>query len=463
MASPSGALAAPARYRYDAENLLVCTGTASTSLWRYWLDDVVVNTAGDGNELSWPYFAGQRVATRRGGIGGGPTATLLATDPSGSVLMEADFGARNQRYTPYGFLPSKRTELRPAYNGELLDNPSGCYLLGAGHHRPYSPTLHFFLAPDALSPFGDGGTNTYAYCAGDPINRSDPSGHFWNWIMTGVAVIAAVASLGALAAPLIAGAATLTASAIAGAAITTVGAVVEVGGLMAHELGNEKVASILGWVGLATGAVGLAVSFPSVARQAAKAGAFLANKTRKGLSKALKWAVTPPSVPYHRMPDGLARGGLIPGAPPKAAAHAAVKSTVRRTGTPFKGHGRQARSSAPPVQRTLRPLLHKDLVAEAQETLERIRKGLPAHYPKQDGAVFGNQSGFLPQAKRGHYVEYTVPTPGAFDRGGRRLVLGGLNVNGPANVYFSGDHYITFKRVIFHNQMDDWYPYPRPP
>ena len=28
-----------------------------------------------------------------------------------------------------------------------------------------------------MSPFGEGGLNPYAYCQGDPINRSDPTGH----------------------------------------------------------------------------------------------------------------------------------------------------------------------------------------------------------------------------------------------------------------------------------------------
>ena len=35
-----------------------------------------------------------------------------------------------------------------------------------------------FNSPDSMSPFGQGGVNPYAYCEDDPINHSDPSGHF---------------------------------------------------------------------------------------------------------------------------------------------------------------------------------------------------------------------------------------------------------------------------------------------
>lgn len=50
------------------------------------------------------------------------------------------------------------------------------YLLGNGY-RGYLLALMRFNAPDSFSPFGIGGLNPYAYCAADPINKVDPSGH----------------------------------------------------------------------------------------------------------------------------------------------------------------------------------------------------------------------------------------------------------------------------------------------
>lgn len=63
------------------------------------------------------------------------------------------------------------------FNGERRDPVTGCYHLGNGY-RMYSPSLMRFQAVDTCSPFGKGGINAYAYCLGDPINQSDPSGHF---------------------------------------------------------------------------------------------------------------------------------------------------------------------------------------------------------------------------------------------------------------------------------------------
>jgi ribonuclease T1 len=82
----------------------------------------------------------------------------------------------------------------------------------------------------------------------------------------------------------------------------------------------------------------------------------------------------------------------------------------------------------------------QDLPREARETLALIKKGGPFPYSK-DGTIFGNREKLLPQKQRGFYKEYTVKTPGAKNRGARRIVSGG-GVH-----YYTDDHYASFKRI----------------
>ena len=83
------------------------------------------------------------------------------------------------------------------------------------------------------------------------------------------------------------------------------------------------------------------------------------------------------------------------------------------------------------------------LPPEAEATLDLIQQGGPFPY-RQDGIAFQNRERQLPDAKRGYYREYTVPTPGSGDRGARRIVTGG---DPPEVYYYTGDHYRSFSRV----------------
>jgi guanyl-specific ribonuclease Sa len=82
------------------------------------------------------------------------------------------------------------------------------------------------------------------------------------------------------------------------------------------------------------------------------------------------------------------------------------------------------------------------LPAEAREALDRIARGGPFEH-NQDGGVFGNYEGLLPQQPRGYYHEYTVETPGARNRGARRIITGGTP---PVIWYYTDDHYRSFRR-----------------
>jgi ribonuclease T1 len=86
-----------------------------------------------------------------------------------------------------------------------------------------------------------------------------------------------------------------------------------------------------------------------------------------------------------------------------------------------------------------------ELPKEALQTLALIRKGGP--FPNEkDGVIFGNREKQLPKQRRGYYTEYTVVTPGAKNRGARRLVVGG-EPQTSYEIYYTDDHYQSFKRV----------------
>jgi ribonuclease T1 len=81
------------------------------------------------------------------------------------------------------------------------------------------------------------------------------------------------------------------------------------------------------------------------------------------------------------------------------------------------------------------------LPLEARDTFHLIKQGGPFPYPR-DGIVFSNRERQLPKRPRGYYHEYTVKTPGAHNRGARRIVCGAV-----PECYYTDDHYQTFKRI----------------
>jgi RHS repeat-associated protein len=76
---------------------------------------------------------------------------------------------------------------------------------------------------------------------------------------------------------------------------------------------------------------------------------------------------------------------------------------------------------------------------EVNKTLDRIESGGPFPY-KQDGAVFRNKEGRLPE---GNFREHTVDTPGASNRGSRRIVQEIDN----GKTYYTDDHYQNFIQI----------------
>ncbi|NHD17274.1 MULTISPECIES: ribonuclease domain-containing protein [unclassified Actinopolyspora] len=80
-----------------------------------------------------------------------------------------------------------------------------------------------------------------------------------------------------------------------------------------------------------------------------------------------------------------------------------------------------------------------DLPPEATDTVRLIQQGGPYPYP-EDGGVFHNWEGILPDCPEGYYHEYTVDTPGVDHRGARRFVVGS-----EGEYFYTDDHYESFR------------------
>ena len=88
-----------------------------------------------------------------------------------------------------------------------------------------------------------------------------------------------------------------------------------------------------------------------------------------------------------------------------------------------------------------------DLPRQGQQTYQLILQGGPFPFGK-DGSVFGNRERLLPRERRGYYREYTVETPGARDRGARRIVCGGKRRTTPDACWYTSDHYSSFRKIV---------------
>jgi RHS repeat-associated protein len=189
--------------------------------------------------------------------------TLTAGDVNHALLWSRNGtgSGKTHAWSPYG--KGDATDGLPGFNGERPDPVSGAYHQGNGY-RAYNPVLRRFNCPDSLSPFGAGGINPYAYCLGDPVNRTDPTGHIsWQGI---VGIVTGVIGLGlslftAGASIAAAGSVTAALSSVSrlGLTIGLMGVAADVTAIAsgATEDVNPEVSSVLGWVSMATGIAGV--------------------------------------------------------------------------------------------------------------------------------------------------------------------------------------------------------------
>ncbi|MDU8499746.1 RHS repeat-associated core domain-containing protein [Pseudomonas syringae] len=174
------------RYRYDAlDRIAVVDPEAQEAVSRFYRKNRLTVEI-QGAVRRRVFHAEDRVLAEYEADGAAERVDLLGTDMQSSVLHAVSSQGRQPlAYSPYGH----RAQGGPfsGFNGERADPVTGHYLLGNGY-RAFNPVLMRFNSPDSLSPFGRGGLNAYAYCQGDPVNRSDSGGHISSHLLKNMSI-----------------------------------------------------------------------------------------------------------------------------------------------------------------------------------------------------------------------------------------------------------------------------------
>ena len=268
-------------YQYDAQSRQVVAARGNeTPVGMAYAGDRLDTLMEGSRKLRYLNAAGQ-VQARTGGVEG---PQLHLNDGAGTVrgVVTPGQGAVQRHYAPYGEgnvvardgTARSMADLQlPAFNGERLDAAAGLYHLGP---RAYDPHLMVFLSADPLAPFDEGGINSYAYCAGNPINLIDPSGlvpKWLAWALTGVALALSLVAFKVAVVGLAAAIGKLKGLALAGKVLATVatsassiGGTLGITGLSIEavdkQMGWDRSQHIktLGWVSFGFSTVGVAAS-----------------------------------------------------------------------------------------------------------------------------------------------------------------------------------------------------------
>ncbi|KAB2377476.1 ribonuclease domain-containing protein [Actinomadura montaniterrae] len=140
------------------------------------------------------------------------------------------------------------------------------------------------------------------------------------------------------------------------------------------------------------------------------------------------------TTPRHRLRRALLPAVLLVAGLTGPAAHAATATAPAPA------------SSTATATVAVADICESTLPSQADDTIALIDKGGPFPYP-QDGTVFQNREGLLPQEPQGYYHEYTVKTPGSSTRGARRVITS--DDLGHDGMYWTPDHYSTFYDIDF--------------
>ena len=98
---------------------------------------------------------------------------------AGTQVVSYEYGAWGEILSVTGTMADTIGQKNPLrYRGYYYDAETGFYLTGT---RYYDPEIGRFINADGYVSTGQGilGTNMFAYCGNNPVNRADPTGTFW--------------------------------------------------------------------------------------------------------------------------------------------------------------------------------------------------------------------------------------------------------------------------------------------
>jgi RHS repeat-associated protein len=166
-------------YLYDGEGnrveqQITQNGTTTTTVYVGGIEEVTTS----GTTTTTKTYYGT-IAMAVNGV-----VSYLVTNGLGSVTVALDTSGNvqaSQLNTPYGGqrYSSGTMPTTIGFTGQRLDAITGLYYFGA---RYYDPQAGQFISADTILPgggFDPWGLSRYAYVAGNPIGRVDPTGHNW--------------------------------------------------------------------------------------------------------------------------------------------------------------------------------------------------------------------------------------------------------------------------------------------
>ena len=177
------------QYKYDGDGLRTeKTVNGKTTIYSYTGSRLTLLMTEDEGNLYIRYDGnGEVIGLRRGGqeytyVKNLQGDILGIANPAGEVVVLYNYDAYGRCLVVTGSMAETLGQLNPLrYRGYVYDNETGYYYLQS---RYYDPEMGRFLNADNQLELQSSllGGNMFAYCANNPVNASDPTGHaWWHW------------------------------------------------------------------------------------------------------------------------------------------------------------------------------------------------------------------------------------------------------------------------------------------